>query len=436
VRQPIEILSAGLSPAGEKWIERDNVVNDLILSNGNIVDGSDDAPRGPFFVRVADGRIREVSEQPITSGSATTIDLGGRVLMPGLIDAHVHVIATTPNLGANLRLPSSLIAHRSARLMQKMLMRGFTTVRDLGGADIGLVMAVEEGLIAGPRLMICGKALSQTGGHTDYRGRFDRRSVDDYPDRLGAMGRVCDGVPEMRRAVREEIKGGAEFVKLMANGGVSSPTDPIAFLGFSREEIMAAVEEAAMAQTYVAAHLYTDEAIRRCVELGVWSVEHGNLVTEETARLMAEKGAVVVPTLVTYEALAEDGPGLGLPADSIAKIEDVRGAGLASLEIYRRAGVPIAFGSDLLGDMQERQSEEFTIRGRVLPAHEVIASATSVAAKVLKREGEIGVIAPGAFADLIVVDDDPLKDLSLLLGQGRHMPIIMKEGVIFKNTLT
>jgi imidazolonepropionase-like amidohydrolase len=384
---------------------------------------------------VADGRIREVSERPIKSGSANSIDLAGRVLMPGLIDAHVHVIATTPNLGANLRLPNSLVAHRSARLMCKMLMRGFTTVRDLGGADLGLVMAVEEGLIAGPRLIICGKALSQTGGHTDYRGRFDRRPVDDYPDRLGAMGRVCDGVPEMRRAIRDEIKSGAEFVKLMANGGVSSPTDPIAFFGFSREEIAAAVEEAAMAQTYVAAHLYTDEAIRRCVELGVWSVEHGNLVTEATARLMAEKGAVVVPTLVTYEALAEDGPGLGLPADSIAKIEDVRGAGLASLEIYKRAGVPMAFGSDLLGDMQERQSEEFTIRGRVLPAHEVIASATSVAAKVLKREGEIGVIAPGAFADLIVVDGDPLKDLSLLLGQGRHIPMIMKEGVVFKNSL-
>jgi imidazolonepropionase-like amidohydrolase len=410
-------------------------VHDLILANGNIVDGANDAPRGPFHVRVVVGRIREVSERPITSGSADSIDLAGRVLMPGLIDAHVHVIATTPNLGANLRLPNSLVAHRSARLMDKMLMRGFTTVRDLGGADLGLVMAVEEGLIAGPRLVICGKALSQTGGHTDYRGRFDRRPVDDYPDRLGAMGRVCDGVPEMRRAIREEIKSGAEFVKLMANGGVSSPTDPIAFLGFSREEIAAAVEEAAMAQTYVAAHLYTDEAIRRCVELGVWSVEHGNLVTEATARLMAEKGAVVVPTLVTYEALAEDGPGLGLPADSIAKIEDVRGAGLASLEIYKRAGVTMAFGSDLLGGMQARQSEEFTIRGRVLPAHEVIASATSVAAKVLKREGKIGVIAPGAFADLIVVDGDPLKDLSLLLDQGRHMPMIMKEGVVFKNTL-
>lgn len=410
-------------------------MNDLVLSNASIVDGLHDAPRGPYHIRVADGLIREVSETPLNSASAKRIDLAGRTLMPGLIDAHVHVIATTPNLGANLRLPNSLIAHRGARLMRNMLMRGFTTVRDLGGADIGLVMAVEEGLIAGPRLVICGKALSQTGGHTDYRGRFDRRAADDYPDRLGAMGRIVDGVPEMRRACREEIKGGAEFIKLMANGGVSSPTDPIAFFGFSREEIIAAVEEAEMAQTYVAGHLYTDDAIRRAVECGVWSVEHGNLVTDATARLMAERGAVVVPTLVTYESLAQDGAKYGLPPDSIAKIEDVRGAGLASLEIYKRAGVPMAFGTDQLGDMQERQSEEFTIRGRVLPAHEVIASATSVAAKVLKREGQIGVIAPGAYADMIVVDGDPLKDLSLMLEQGRHMPMIMKGGRIFKNTL-
>ncbi len=411
-------------------------MGDFLISNASLVDGAHDQPRAPVHVRVAEGRIQEVSGRPLSRGNAAEIDLGGRTLMPGLIDAHVHVIATTPNLGANLTLPNSLVAHRAARLMRKMLMRGFTTVRDLGGADIGLAMAVEEGLIEGPRLVICGKALSQTGGHTDYRGRFDRRPVDDYPDRLGALGRICDGVPEVRRAVREEVKGGADFIKLMANGGVSSPTDPIAFFGFAREEILAAVEEAESAQTYVAAHLYTDAAIRRCVECGVRSVEHGNLVTDETARLMAERGAVAVPTLVTYESLAEDGPALGLPPESIAKIEDVRGAGLASLEIFRRAGVPMGFGSDLLGDMQERQSEEFPIRGRVLPAHEVIASATSVAARVLRREGEIGVVAPGAHADLVVVEGDPLADLSLLTGQGRHMPLIMKGGQIFKNALT
>jgi imidazolonepropionase-like amidohydrolase len=399
-----------------------------------LADGEADRPVGPVDVLVADGRIAEVSERGI-GGAARTIDLGRRTLMPGLIDAHVHVIATTPDLGANAALPNSLVALRAMGLMRRMLRRGFTTVRDLGGADLGLVMAVEEGLIEGPRLVICGKALSQTGGHTDYRGRFDRRPVDHYPDRLGTLGRICDGVDEVRRACREEIKAGAAFIKMMANGGVSSPTDPIAFFGFSRDELRAAVEEAGSAQTYVAGHLYTDDAIRRAVECGVSSVEHGNLVKPETARLMAEKGAFAVPTLVTYEALAEDGPALGLPPDSIAKIEDVRGAGMASLETFREAGVQMAFGTDLLGNMQPRQSEEFTIRGRVLPAVEVIRSATSTAARLLRMEGRIGAIAPGAFADIIVVDGNPLEDLSVLTGQGERIPLIIKDGALAKNTL-
>lgn len=407
----------------------------MLIRNAMIVDGEADRPRGPVDILVADGRIVEVSERGIDRAAAQVLDAGGRTVMPGLIDAHVHVIATTPDLGRNAALPNSYVAHGAARLMGAMLARGFTTVRDLGGADIGLVMAVEEGMIEGPRLVICGKALSQTGGHTDYRGRFDRRDADHYPDRLGAMGRIVDGVDEMRRACREEVKGGAAFIKLMANGGVSSPTDPIAFFGFSRDEILAAVEEAQSAQTYVAGHLYTDDAIRRAVECGVTSVEHGNLVTAETARLMKHKDCIVVPTLVTYDALADDGPGLGLPPDSIAKIEDVRGAGLASLEIYRNAGVPMAFGTDCLGAMQRHQSREFAIRGRVLPAQEVIRAATSVSARLLRMEGEIGTLAPGAHADLILVDGDPLADLSLLAEPERGIVLVMKGGRVVRSAL-
>jgi imidazolonepropionase-like amidohydrolase len=406
----------------------------IVLRNAVVVDGSRKEPPPPVDVVIEGDSIREVSERGAKT-AADEIDLSGKVLMPGLIDCHVHVVAGMVNLGQNALLPDSLVAARAAGIMRGMLMRGFTTVRDVGGADVGLKLAVEEGAILGPRLVISGKALSQTGGHGDLRGRFDARHPSYYERRLGALGRVCDGVTEVRRAAREEIKAGADLIKIMANGGVASPTDPIAFFGFSREEIAAIVEEAEAAQTYVAGHLYTDEAIRRAVECGVKSVEHANLITAETARLMVERGAWAVPTLVTFEALKQEGASLGLPEVSVAKIDDVRLAGLRSLEIMRDAGLTMGYGTDLLGDMHRRQSEEFTIRGRVLPAHEVIASATAIAAKIVGMQGRIGVVAPGALADLIVVDGNPLADLSVLGGQGERIPAIMKGGRFVKNTL-
>jgi imidazolonepropionase-like amidohydrolase len=322
----------------------------LVLRNANLIDGLTFEAQPGSEVLIEDGVIREVGARVSANTAADVIDVGGLTLMPGLIDCHVHVIAATANLGQNAAMPNSLIAAHAVRIMEGMLRRGFTSVRDAGGADHGLVLAQESGLIKGPRLFISGKALTQTGGHADYRGRFDRRPAEHYADRLGTLGRVADGVSEVRRAAREEIKAGARFIKIMANGGIASPTDPIHFFGYSREEITAAVEEAESAGTYVLAHLYTDDAIRRAVECGVRSVEHGNLVTPATAQLMKERGAFVVPTLVTFNALAEEGASLGLPADSVAKIEAVRSAGFASLEIFRAAGVPMGYGTDLLGE--------------------------------------------------------------------------------------
>jgi imidazolonepropionase-like amidohydrolase len=406
----------------------------LLLRNASVVDGSAAEPRPGVEVLIEGDRFREVSNKPIKT-SARAIDLAGKTLMPGLIDCHVHVVATMVNLAQNALLPDSLVAARAAAIMRGMLMRGFTTVRDVGGADVGLKLAVAEGAFLGPRLVISGKALSQTGGHGDGRGRFDARDPGYFDRRLGALGRICDGVPEVRRAAREEIKAGADLIKIMVNGGVASPTDPIAFLGFSREEILAFVEEAEMANTYVAGHLYTDEAIRRAVECGLKSVEHANLIQPATARLMVERGAWAVPTLVTFQALKEEGASLGLPKVSVDKIDDVRLAGLRSLEIMRDAGVTMAYGTDLLGDMHRRQSEEFTIRAQVLPAHEIIASATSVAASVVGMKGQLGVIAPDAYADLIVVDGNPLADLAVLGGQGERIAAIMKGGAWVKNEL-
>lgn len=402
-----------------------------LFTNAHIVDGTAPERGEPVNVLVEGNAIREVGKA-VSSQKAKIVDLKGRTLMPGLIDAHVHVIAGVADLGRNAALPDSLVTARSLVIMRQMLLRGFTTVRDVGGADFGLKQATEEGHFPTPRLVISGKALSQTGGHADFRGRYDDATTPVTRHRLGALGRVCDGLDQVRRAAREEIKGGADFIKIMANGGCASPTDPIHFLGFSVSELEAIVEEARMAGTYVSAHVYTDEAIRRCVEAGVHSLEHCNLIEADTARLAASKGAVAVPTLVTYDKLVSDGPKLGFPPDSVAKVDVVRSAGMDSLAIMKKAGLPMAYGSDLLGEMHKYQSEEFVIRGRALPAHEVIGSATHVAAKLLKLEGKIGTVAPGAHADLIVVDGDPLKDLSLLTRQGKHMPLIMKDGAFVK----
>lgn len=402
-----------------------------LFTNARIVDGTAPEAGAPVSVLVEGGTIREVGKA-VSSAKAKVVDLKGKTLMPGLIDAHVHVVAGVADLGRNAQLPDSLVTARSFVIMREMLMRGFTTVRDVGGADFGLKQATEEGHFPTPRLVISGKALSQTGGHADFRGRYDDAATPLTRHRLGALGRVCDGLDQVRRAAREEMKGGADFIKIMANGGCASPTDPIHFLGFSVSELEAIVEEARMAGTYVSAHVYTDEAIRRCVEAGVHSLEHCNLIEAETAKLAASKGAVAVPTLVTYDKLVSDGPKLGFPPDSVAKVDVVRSAGMNSLAVMKKAGLAMAYGSDLLGEMHKYQSEEFVIRGRALPAHEVIGSATHVAAKLLKLEGKIGTIAPGAHADLIVVDGDPLKDLSLLTRQGKHMPLIMKGGAFMK----
>jgi imidazolonepropionase-like amidohydrolase len=314
-----------------------------------------------------------------------------------------------------------------------MLRRGFTTVRDAGGAGYALKQAIDTGLTDGPRLFVSGRALSQTGGHGDMRARSDYL-VSDAPCpccvRVGALARVADGVDGVRKAAREELQMGADQIKIMASGGVASPTDPVGAFGYSEDEIRAIVAEAEARQTYVLAHAYTAAAISRAVRCGVRTIEHGNLVDLPTARLMAERGAYVVPTLVTYEALANEGAQYGLPPESVAKIVDVRDAGLRSLGIYRDAGVKMGFGSDLLGPSQRLQSEEFRIRAELLGPREVIASATVIGAEVLGMEGKLGRIVPEAWADLLVVEGNPLRDVACLLGQGEHIPLVMKAGKV------
>ena len=388
------------------------------------------------FVRVDGATIVEVSERPIEVAAGTPplrrIDARGKVLMPGLIDCHVHVLASQLNLSALAHVPNVFAVLRAVPILRAMLDRGFTSVRDAGGADWSLAEAVRTGAIEGPRIFPSGRALSQTGGHGDMRARSDVLEPCACTPKIGAIARVVDGVDDIRRAVREEIQKGATQIKIMASGGVASPTDPIHALGYSEDEIRAAVEETSNAGTYVLAHAYTARAIARAVRCGVRTIEHGNLVDAEAARVMADHGAIAVPTLVTYEALANEGASLGLPAESVAKIESVRTAGLRSLEIYAAAGVRMALGSDLLGESHRFQSDEFRLRAGVLGNAEAIRAATVHAAHVLQQDGRLGVIAAGATADLLLVDGNPLQDISVLTGQGEHLAMVVQSGRVVR----
>lgn len=408
----------------------------ILFKGGRIVDADHNEDDRPYDVLIEDGVIRAVSAHLSAGTDVQVIDIKGKTLMPGLIDCHVHVMASMANLGSNAKLPNAFAILRAVPILRGMLERGFTSVRDAGGADYALAQAVESGFAEGPRLFTSGKALSQTGGHADFRVRLDH-SGDDCPcsQYYGAIGRIVDGVESIRRAIRQEIRQGATQIKIMASGGVSSPTDPIGNLQFSEDEIRAAVAEAHQHQTYVMAHAYTATAIKRAVELGVRTIEHGNLVDDEAARIMAERGAFVVPTLITYEACRTDGAEAGFPADSLVKNAAVLQKGLDSLDIYKRHGVKMAYGSDLLGSMHQRQNEELLLRTRAFSTHEVICQATSIAAEVLNKTGELGVVAEGAIADLLVVDGDPLKNIGLLGEQGRHLDVVMKQGAFFKNRL-
>src|SRR5450830_141184 len=376
----------------------------ILLQGGNVLDPAHGSLLLRHDVLIENDRIIDVSSTPIDAPDAKRIDVSGKTVMPGLIDCHVHVLASLANLGANALQPGSLTSIRALPIVEAMLNRGFTTVRDAGGADWGLAQAIAIGLVPGPRIFPSGKALSQTGGHGDFRPRSDVLEPCSCAFRAGAIARVADGVDAVRLAAREEIQKGATQIKIMASGGVASPTDPIGNTQYSEDEIRAIVAEAEAAQTYVMAHAYTGRAISRAVRCGVRTIEHGNLVDADAARIMREHGAFVVPTLVTYDSLARDGARLGLPADSVAKIESVRQAGRDSLKIYAEHGVQMGFGSDLLGEMHQDQSQEFAVRA-------------------------------GARADLIVVDGNPLDDIHLLAGQGEHLSLVMQGGYLHRSSI-
>ena len=386
-------------------------------------------------IRIEGDKVVAVGKR-VAAGGAEVVDCGGRTVMPGLIDSHVHVMLSSVSIPSLEKVPLTLGTARAAANMRGMIDRGFTTVRDTGGADWGLKLAVEEGSIPGPRLFIAGQAIGPTGGHSDPRRRTDVFGARCHCCNAMAFSmNVSDGEREVRKAAREQMRQGADQVKIMMSGGVASPYDPLDSLQFSDGEIAAAVEEASAFGRYVCAHAYTPAAITRAAHAGVRTIEHGNLIDARSAKLMAEKGMFLVANLVAYYAMKERAGEFGMSGDMLEKNDLVIDGALKSLEICRDAGVPVAFGTDLLGELQVDQSREFLLRAEVLSPIDIIRSATTIGAQLLRMEGKLGTLQPGAFADLIAIDGDPTADLGLFQEQGRHIAAIMQGGRFHKNRL-
>ena len=409
-------------------------MTDLLLANATWLDLTTGTSHPDTSVRVRGDRITDVApgRRLDPERGELTRDARGRTLMPGLIDAHVHAALTTLDLNALARRSPTRVGIETKNILEGMLTRGFTTVRDAGGLDRGIAEALDAGLIEGPRVFRSGRVLSQTGGHGDTR----------LPDEPGSEHHLCachiqttafahiaDGPDAVRRAVREELKGGAHQIKVMAGGGVASPSDPIDMVQYTPEEIRVAVEEAASRRTYAFAHAYVPDAIIRAARAGVRSIEHGNLVDEHAAAVMAEHGTYLVPTLVVYEQNALVGRQLGFPEASLAKLDQVQTAGRRAIEFALAAGARVGFGTDLIGETHPAQARELLLRAEVQTPLEVLRSATLVNADLLGRAGDLGVIAPGASADLLLIEGNPLKDLTVLT-RAETLRLVMRGGGI------
>jgi imidazolonepropionase-like amidohydrolase len=388
--------------------------------------GSD--PFQGSVVTEGDKIVEVTSGAPAPRESARVISLHGMTLLPGLIDAHVHAAAVEADIqDQHRRLFDSELAVLTARSLTEMLDRGFTAVRDAGGADAGFRRLIERGIIAGPRLLVSGRPLTQTGGHGDKRRAMEQADASAEPRAQGMSHAVADGPDEVRRAVREELRRGADQIKVMAGGGVMSPTDRLESVQYSLDELRAAVAAAAASGSYVLAHAYTAEAIEVCVAAGVRSIEHGNLLNDRAAALMAEAGTFLVPTLVTYEKLYEQGSELGIPQANLDKLSRIIEAGLESLRIASAAGVRIGSGSDLLGPMRRYQGHEIALQAQAVGAAAAIIAATRTNAKLLGIGDETGTIEAGKQADLIAVAGDALADPGLL-GDPETLRIVMRDG--------
>lgn len=389
---------------------------DLTVRNALIFDG-ESAELVEGGIRIVDGSIVEIGD--VTAGD-DIIDARGAVVTPGLIDAHFHAYAISM---ITSRIESSYLSYlalAASHRLRDALARGFTTVRDVAGGDAGLSAAIDRGLIPSPRYFWTGAALSQTGGHGDHRG-----AEDDLCFHGGHMCDLVDGVDALRVAVRSRFHHGAHAIKIMTSGGVASLTDPLRPAQYSAEEIRAVTDEAARRGSYVAAHSYSPESIRHSIENGVRSIEHGNLLDPETAAAMAERNAVLVPTLAAYDAMDRRGDEVGLSPVSAAKNKQVLEAGKYAVGHALAAGVTVGFGSDLMGDLASDQLVGVRLQAEASSPLDALRSLTSANAALLQRP-DLGGLREGALGDLVIWSGDPLTDIAVVSDESRERTVISR----------
>jgi len=390
----------------------------VTIENALIFDGtSADLIEGS--ITIADGIVQDVGG---TTTRGRTIDAAGRVVVPGLIDAHFHAYAVSVDGMRNELVPLSYSALAGARRLRSALSRGFTTVRDVAGGDIGLSTAIQQGLMVSPRYLFTGPALSQTGGHGDPR------SADiDVCFSHGHVCEIVDGVDNLRKAVRERFRTGSHAIKIMASGGVMTLTDPLRLPQYSAEEIRAVTDEATRRGSYVAAHAYSPEAIQHAILNGVRSIEHGNLLDAETAELMVRSDSYLVPTLAAAEVMERRGAEAGLNLVSQLKNAELLEQGKQALDLAHAAGVNIGFGSDLMGPLEDEQLTGVRLQVEVLGVLQALRSLTSVNADLL-QDSTLGRIAPGSVGDAVILDGNPFDDPSVLWDHTRAR-VVIKAGV-------
>ncbi|MFI0352935.1 amidohydrolase family protein [Actinomadura sp. 9N407] len=396
-------------------------MTDLTITGALVFDGwAEELRETSLYVR--DGVIAEIGDR--VTRADQVIEARGRTVTPGLIDAHFHAYGISLHSMEIDSGPLSYLALKGAERLSRALRRGFTTVRDVAGGDPGLARAIGSGLIESPRYLYTGPALSQTGGHGDSRpGDLDLCLHGHHSNE------VVDGVDALLVAVRNRFRRGAHAIKIMTSGGVMSPTDPLRQPQYSPEEIRAVTGEAARRDSYVAAHAYSPEAIRHSLVNGVRSIEHGNLLDAATARLMAEHNAYLVPTLATYDAMSRRADEVGLPAVGRAKNQEVLHAGKTAIELAHKAGVPVGFGTDLMGDLENEQLNGLRLQTEAAGALACLRSATSVNASLLNRD-DLGRVEVGARADLLVLPGNPLETPAVLWGDAR---LVIQSGVPVQN---